>query len=82
MLLLYAISPILVYGGELRRPDHQSFAMLLVTIANCAEVDFANQAVAKLERGKWCGVGNRALGFFYEPFTLLAITFVVLAVVA
>ena len=57
MLLLYAISPILVYGGELRRPDHQSFAMLLVTIANCAEVDFANQAVAKLERGKWCGVG-------------------------
>ncbi|PYL08593.1 MAG: hypothetical protein DME33_06830, partial [Verrucomicrobia bacterium] len=40
MLLLYAISPILVYGGELRRPDHQSFAMLLVTIANCAEVDF------------------------------------------
>jgi hypothetical protein len=37
MLLLYAISPILVYGGELRRPDHQSLAMLLVTIANCAE---------------------------------------------
>src|SRR5438105_1630905 len=37
MLLLYAISPILVYGGELRRPDHQSLAMLLVAITNCAE---------------------------------------------
>jgi hypothetical protein len=36
-LVLYAISPILVHGTELGRPDHQSLAMLLVTIAICAE---------------------------------------------
>ena len=37
MLVLYAISPILVHGTELGRPDHQSLSMLLVTIAICAE---------------------------------------------
>jgi hypothetical protein len=36
-LVLYAISPILVHGTELGRPDHQSLLMLLVTIAICAE---------------------------------------------
>jgi hypothetical protein len=37
MLVLYAMSPILVHGTELGRPDHQSLSMLLVTIAICAE---------------------------------------------
>ena len=37
MLILYAISPILVHGTELGRPDHQSIAILLVAIAICAE---------------------------------------------
>lgn len=37
MLILYAISPILVHGTKLGRPDHQSLLMLLVTIAVCAE---------------------------------------------
>src|SRR2546428_9807963 len=37
MLLLYAISPILVHGTELGRPDHQSLLMLLVMIVVCAE---------------------------------------------
>jgi len=37
MLSLYAISPILVQGTELGRPDHQSLSMLLVTVAICAE---------------------------------------------
>src|SRR5215216_2625957 len=37
LLILYALSPILVHGIELGRPDHQSLAMLLVTIAICAE---------------------------------------------
>jgi len=35
-LLLYAISPILVHGTELGRPDHQSLLILLVAIAICA----------------------------------------------
>src|SRR5215831_1705152 len=37
MLILYAISPILVHGTELGRPDHQSLLIVLVTIAICAE---------------------------------------------
>src|SRR5204862_604882 len=37
MLILYAVSPILVHGTELGRPDHQSLLILLVTIAICAE---------------------------------------------
>ena len=35
-LILYAISPILVHGTELGRPDHQSLLILLVAIAICA----------------------------------------------
>ena len=37
MLILYSISPILVHGTELGRPDHQSLLILLVAIAICAE---------------------------------------------
>ena len=40
MLILYAISPIVVHGTELGRPDHQSLLMLLVTVAICAEWSF------------------------------------------
>jgi len=36
LLILYAISPILVHGTELGRPDHQSLLILLVAIAICA----------------------------------------------
>jgi len=37
MLILYGISPILVQGTELGRPDHQSLLILLVTIGVCVE---------------------------------------------
>jgi hypothetical protein len=40
MLILYAISPILVHGTELGRPDHQSLLILLVAVAICAEWSF------------------------------------------
>ncbi len=36
-LLLFALSPILVHGTELGRPDHQSLLILLTTVAICAE---------------------------------------------
>ena len=36
LLILYAISPILVHGTELGRPDHQSLLILLVGVAICA----------------------------------------------
>ena len=45
MLILYAISPILVQGTELGRPDHQSLSMLLVMIAICAEWSSRTKAV-------------------------------------
>ncbi|HJW38093.1 MAG TPA: hypothetical protein VJ420_05720 [Candidatus Udaeobacter sp.] len=44
MLILYAISPILVHGTALGRPDHQSLSMLLVTIAICAEWSLRTKA--------------------------------------
>jgi hypothetical protein len=42
MLILYAISPILVHGTDLGRPDHQSLSILLVTVAICTEWSFQN----------------------------------------
>src|SRR5262249_43827903 len=41
--ILYAISPILVHGTELGRPDHQSLLILLVTIAIC--IDWSSQTL-------------------------------------
>jgi hypothetical protein len=43
MLILYAISPILVHGTELGRPDHQSLSMLLVAVAICAECSLCSE---------------------------------------
>ena len=40
MLILYAISPILVHGTELGRPDHQSLLIVLIAVAICAEWSF------------------------------------------
>ncbi len=36
-LILYAVSPILVHGTELGRPDHQSLLIVLVILALCGE---------------------------------------------
>jgi hypothetical protein len=36
-LILYAISPIVVHGTELGRPDHQSLLLLLIVVSVCAE---------------------------------------------
>jgi hypothetical protein len=45
-LLIYAISPILVHGTLLGRPDHQSLLMLTITVAFGAELALAG-AVGK-----------------------------------
>ena len=67
MLILYAISPILVHGTELGRPDHQSLLILLVAIAICAEWSSQTlqsaqhrERVAAHER---CRLGGGDLGF-------------------
>ena len=44
MLILYAISPILVHGTELGRPDHQSLLILLVDDRDLRRVEFASSA--------------------------------------
>jgi heme exporter protein D len=65
LLILYAISPILVHGTELGRPDHQSLSMLLVTIAICAEWSLraeAAGAAASTGSNRWSIVSGVAWG--------------------
>src|SRR6266704_3410804 len=53
VLILYAISPILVHGTELGRPDHQSLLILLVTIAICAEWSSRTVKAANMAGAWW-----------------------------
>jgi len=58
MLNLYGISPILVHGTELGRPDHQSLLIVLVTIASVPEWSLRtdqsrNWSVVSELRGAW-----------------------------
>jgi hypothetical protein len=86
MLIVYAISPILVHGTELGRPDHQSLVMLLVTIAICAEWSLQAEAgsVSATDRSKWSIVGGVAWGLAiwtsaYESLVLFLLVLVVSA---
>ena len=87
MLVLYAISPILVHGMELGRPDHQSLSMLLVTVAICAEWSSrARAADSVVSRGvdSWSIVSAVAWGLAiwnsaYEPLVLFLLVAVVSA---
>jgi hypothetical protein len=76
-LILYAISPILVHGTELGRPDHQSLLILLVAIAICAEwsLQTADGTAASTEVNRWAVVSGVAWGFAiwvsaYEPLVI------------
>ena len=42
LLILFAVSPLLVHGTALGRPDHQSLAVMLVSVAICAEWSLQN----------------------------------------
>jgi hypothetical protein len=86
MLMLYAISPILVHGTELGRPDHQSSLMLLVIIAICAEWSLQAEASSVLapDRSKWSIVSGIAWGLAiwtssYESLILFLLVSVVSA---
>ncbi len=75
VLILFAISPILVHGTELGRPDHQSLLILLVTIGICAEWRLQTAAdppfrssgaagtAAATERNRLAVVSGAAWGF-------------------
>jgi hypothetical protein len=86
MMILYAISPILVHGTELGRPDHQSLLMLLVTIAICSEWSLRaeNGTIAATDRSKWSVVSGLAWGLAiwtsaYESLVLFLLMMVVRA---
>jgi len=81
-LLLYAVSPIIVHGTLLGRPDHQSLLMLTLMAAVGAELALAGWAGAQVPRGSkrlWGLVSGIAWGFslwvsLYEPLILLGTT--------
>src|SRR5437879_3870601 len=73
MLILYAISPILVHGTELGRPDHQSLLILLITIGLCAEWTLRDEPSTG-----WSVASGIAWSFalwssLYEPLILLSV---------
>ncbi|MDD5351290.1 MAG: hypothetical protein PHQ12_13855 [Chthoniobacteraceae bacterium] len=76
VLFLFAVSPILVHGTALGRPDHQSLLLLCIAAGLGAE--------ARLLRGAsrgWALAGGLAWGFgiwvsMYEPLVLLALSLV------
>ena len=83
MLILYAISPILVQGTELGRPDHQSLSMLLVTIAICAE--WSRWEATGAVTPRWAVVSGTAWGLAiwnsaYEALILFVLVIVLLFV--
>lgn len=77
MLILYAISPILVHGTELGRPDHQSLLMVLVAVAICAGWSSQTlQAASKVSAWWLTSAAGWALAIWvsaYEPLVLFVI---------
>jgi hypothetical protein len=73
MLLIYAISPVLVHGTKLGRPDHQSLLILLVMIGVCAEWSLAKEQSLNWSVA-WGIAWSLALWVsFYEPLVLFVI---------
>lgn len=72
MMLLVALSPVLVHGTTLGRPDHQSLLIFLMTVALGAEL-----VMARTPAVGWGIVAGLAWGVglwvsLYEPLILLA----------
>ena len=91
MLILYAISPILVHGTELGRPDHQSLSILLMTIAICAEWSSQTKTprnvftAASTDHDSWSIVSGAAWGLAiwnsaYESLILFLVVIIVSAI--
>jgi hypothetical protein len=77
MLIVYAISPILVHGTELGRPDHQSLSMLLLTIAICAE-----WSVRSEPSWRWSAISGIVWGvaIWVSAYESLVLFFIALAI--
>ncbi len=72
MLVLFAISPILVHGTELGRPDHQSVLIVLLTIVFCAESYLMAEPSRAWSITAGCAWGLALWVSLYEPLVLLA----------
>ena len=81
-LLLFAVSPILVHGTELGRPDHQSLLIALIAVAICAEWSLmsgdSEEVGTQRSLRHWSWISGAAWGLalwvsFYEPLILLAV---------
>ena len=73
LLLCFAVSPILVHGTVLGRPDHQSLLLLCLAVALGAETVLLETPAARA----WAFAGGLAWGLglwvsLYEPLVLLA----------
>ena len=79
MLILYAISPILVHGTELGRPDHQSLLILLVTIGLCSELSLQSEPSRSLGVVSGMAWALALWVSFYEPLILLAVVLLTVA---
>ena len=83
-MLFYAVSPILVHGTLLGRPDHQSLLMLTLTMAFGAELALAQTAETAesvVSQRRWGMVSGISWGLslwvsLYEPVILLAVVVV------
>ena len=71
LLILYAVSPILVHGTELGRPDHQSLLMLLITVAICAEWSFWAEGSTSWSVVSGAAWASAIWVSSYEPLVLL-----------
>ena len=70
LLILHALSPILVHGAELGRPDHQSLLLVLVTVAVCAEWTQSIEPSRRLSVVSGCAWALAIWVSAYEPLVL------------
>ena len=77
-LLLFALSPILVHGTELGRPDHQSLLLLLVATGICLQSISLRQSDRFLQVATGLVWGLAAWVSLYEPLILLLLIIIVL----
>ena len=72
MVLFFALSPILVHGTLLGRPDHQSLLLLLLALAIGAELGLADSGMSARRAQRWSLLAGVAWGLalwtsLYEP---------------
>jgi len=77
-LLLFAISPILMHGTLLGRPDHQSLLIFLLTVALLAEFALVGNDGVQVRPATWAMLAGGAWGLaawvsLYEPLVLLVV---------